>query len=133
MATTRVEIDALLAVVGAEALWKAVELRMNEEAGIRDLRRSLELEVPLPDYLADLIEKIQITAKSIGRPILDRELNNLAKWKRGLVDVEAMEKRIVRSVSSEMSEEIRLKRIAPILKKTLKALDSIHNKFNTKY
>ena len=68
--------------------------------------------MPLPDYLADLIEKIQITAKSIGRPILDRELNNLAKWKRGMVDVEAMEKRIVRSVSSEMSEEIRLKRIA---------------------
>ena len=89
--------------------------------------------MPLPDYLADLIEKIQITAKSIGRPILDCELNDFAKWKRGMVDVEAMEKRIVRSVSSEMSEEIRLKRIVPILKKALKALDSIHNKSNTKY
>ena len=29
MTTTRVEIDALLAGGGAEALWKAVELRMN--------------------------------------------------------------------------------------------------------
>jgi hypothetical protein len=68
VAKTRVEIDALLAVVGAEALWKAIEVRVVEEAKIRDLRRSLEPQIPLPSYLSEPIEKIRSSAISFGKP-----------------------------------------------------------------
>jgi 5S rRNA maturation endonuclease (ribonuclease M5) len=123
VANTRVEIDALLGAVGREALWKAIEVRMLEEAKTRDLRRSLEPEVLLPDYLAEPIEKIRNAAISIGKPILERKLNRYAKSKYGMIDVDKMEKRIENSVVSEMSKDTRLKRISPILKKAVKTLD----------
>ena len=123
VAKTRVEIDAVLAAVGPEALWKAIEAIISEQSKVRDLTRSIEPEIRPPDSIAEPIKRIQDAIQEMGRPMLERNLDPLREWRKGFTDVEKLERRIQNDITSTLSRRRKLRRVAAILSKAAKVLE----------
>jgi 5S rRNA maturation endonuclease (ribonuclease M5) len=117
VANTRVEIDALLAAVGPEALWKTIEAAITRNARVRDLTRSIAPEIHLPEYISDPLERIRQAALEAGKPLLEKRMKRIRTWRGGLVEVDEVERSIEKAVLDDLRQERRLRKIAPLLSK----------------
>jgi len=117
VAETRVEIDALLAAVGPKALWKSVETVITKRRTTRDLRRSMEPQVQLPEEIYSPWKKIETYAQRMGNALLERRIKPFQRWQAGLVTIKDKEKTIEESVRKSLSREPELRKVAPLLKK----------------
>jgi hypothetical protein len=120
---TRVEIDAVLAEVGPRALWEAIKKTMTATK-VRDLTRSIEPQVRLPDYLAEPLEIIQRISQELGNPLLRKRLKRLQNWRGKFREIEELEKQIEEDVKMDLSRKRKLRQIAPLLSKAAKLLES---------
>jgi 5S rRNA maturation endonuclease (ribonuclease M5) len=122
VANTRVEIDALLAAVGPEALWKAIEAAITRIARVRDLTRSIAPKIHLPEYISDPLERIRQATLDTGKPLLEKRMKRIRTWRGGLVEVDEVERSIERAVLDDLRRERKLRKIAPLLNKAARLL-----------
>jgi 5S rRNA maturation endonuclease (ribonuclease M5) len=117
VANTRVEIDALLAAVGPEALWKTIEAAIAQNARVRDLTRSIAPQIQLLEYISDPLERIRQAALDTGKPLLEKRMKRIRTWRGALVEVDEVERSIEKAVLDDLRQERKLRKIAPLLKK----------------
>jgi len=116
----RVEIDAVLTVIGPEQLWNYLEHKMLELAPERDLTRSADLAIPVPPEISDPITTISEFVRSVGAPKLEDYRTKLGNWRKGLPDIENLEQ----SFQSEILDIIRKdERVIEIAKQLRKLVD----------
>jgi len=117
VAETRVEIDAIMAAVGPAALWKAIELIMTRKAPLRDLSRSIEPKIYLPESISEPLKRIESYTHRVGKSIIEPKMRAFKKWRKGLIDIEEIEETIEQDVTKELSNQEILRRLATLLKK----------------
>jgi hypothetical protein len=123
----RIEIDSILAEVGAEGLWKFIMYKIEELAPL-DLRKSIEMpsnEILYPKEIADFLSFLNEYTKQITeytRNKIDDDLSNSTK----LYEAETKENEIEEDLSDEVAEDEGIKRIISKITELLKELkDSI--------
>ena len=113
---TRVEIDAVVTVVGSERFWNYLEDKM-ELAPQRDLTRSVDLTIKLPPEISTPLAEITEAVRSVGARKQEEIKEELRNWKEGFVDVKEKEKEIQSDIIEEIREDKQVPELAAQLKK----------------
>lgn len=116
----RIEIDSVLAEVGPDKFWEHLEERMVELAPTRDLTRSLDLSINLPDEISGPIDMLTKYLKAMGKPKQEQIMMELREWENGFMDVTEYEQRLQDEIVKSFSNDARIK----VLSEALTALVS---------
>ena len=119
----RIEIDSILAEVGAEGLWKWIKYEIEKLAPL-DLRKSIDMpanKVPYAKEIADSFTYVNnyadlVTSHTRGE--IGKELSESDE----LYDVDAKEEAIKEELSSKLAEDEGMKMLAEELPKMIKQL-----------
>jgi len=118
----RIEIDSVLAEVGPERFWDHVEDRMFELAPKRDLTRSLDLSVNLPDEISEPIDMLTRYIKAMGKPEQHRIMMELREWKDGFMDATEYEQRLQDEIVRSFSDDRRIMELSEALNELVSTL-----------
>jgi DNA topoisomerase VI subunit B len=113
---TRVEIDAVLAAVGPEKFWNYIEEQIQELAPLRDMNRSIDLTVKLPDEIAGPISTITEFIQSVASKKQQEIKETLREWKDGVVNVEEKEEEFQFQMRDEMLKNTQVQDLTRQLK-----------------
>ena len=107
----RVEIDALIAIVGAETLWNYLLTRMQEVFKVRDLTRSLKNDSELalqslPAEVQQTVQQLQDIFVSRTTESVRKELDMYKNWDKGFVEIDELEGKIVSGIRNALAEKI---------------------------
>ncbi len=111
----RIEIDSVLAEVGPDKFWEHLEERMVELAPKRDLTRSLDLSINLPDEISGPIDMLTKYLKAMGKPKQEQIMMELREWENGLMDVTEYEQRLQDEIVKSFSNDTRIKELSKAL------------------
>jgi len=126
----RIEIDSILAEVGAEGLWKYIKYKIEELAPL-DLRKSIDMpanEVLYAKEIAESLSYLNEYAEYVTKPTRE-EIDERLSESDELYDSAAMETSFEENLSNKLSNDKGMKMIAeklPELIKVLKDLNSSH-------
>ena len=125
----RVEIDSVLSVVGLTRLWDYLKDRMESLAKKRDLTRSLQLEVPTPREIDEVINEIKAVINEEGRKILEEIVRekSLKEWRNGLVQIKSLEEEIRSEVENRLKK---LPKVQEIIRKVLLLRENLRSILN---
>lgn len=112
VAETRVEIDAVLNAAGQDRFWEYLERVMVKLAPKRDLTRSIDLSIKLPEQVERPLGAIRRFIEEVGKPKQKEIALELRDWRGGLVKIREVEQAIQREIQGEtLREEAVLKLI----------------------
>ncbi len=119
----RIEIDSVIAEVGAEGLWKYIEYKIKELAPL-DLRKSIDLpanEVLYAKEIAESLTYLNEHADLVTKPVRE-EVNNELSESSELFDAADKETEIEEKLSKKLADDEGMKMIAEELPKLIKEL-----------
>lgn len=115
----RIEIDSILAEVGAEGLWKYIMHKLEELAPL-DLRKSIDMPANEVSYLNEY-------ADYVSRPLRDEISEGLSKADE-LYVADAMENAIEENLSNKLADDEGMKMMAEKLPELIKVLKELQEK-----
>ena len=107
--------------VGPERFWGHLEKRMTEHAPRRDLTRSVDLSINLPEEIATPIGWLTEHIKALGKPRRGQIELKLREWGDGFMDVPESERLFQAEIAESISEDRRIKELSKALNKLVLA------------
>jgi len=124
LSTRRIEIDSILSAAGQEIFWKHLMEKMVMISPIRDLNRSILLDIRLPEEVQKGIVEIE---KSLSEPAYHLKTdyqNTFENWGNGFVSVLEIEDGIQRKLAEKIRGSKSFKTALNHLKALVSVLDS---------
>gem|GEM_PF-3203297 len=108
---TRVEIDAVLAVVGRESFWNYLLRVMKAKAPVRDLTRSLVepqqlSEKSLPPAVAEALDALRLTLLGPVEQYIKHAYEPYKEWDGDFLMVEDLEKKISEAAKRSLASSL---------------------------
>jgi len=125
----RIEIDSILAEVGAEGLWKYIKYKIEELAPL-DLRKSIDMpanEVIYEKEIAESLSYLNEYADYVTKPARE-EIDKRLSESDELCDSAAMESSIDENLSNKLGGDKGMKMMAEKLPELIKVLKELKSK-----
>jgi hypothetical protein len=103
----RIEIDSLLALAGARRLWEYLKEKMEALAPLRDLNRSIDCEIVLPEEYQAVLSELSSILSEAAFEKSEKYMRVLREWHHGFVPVDEQEKVIREDLTSIIEDSSR--------------------------